>query len=263
MSKPKFTIEYDETPELLVQSVQPSFQKEHSVNPMFPEHPTLLYITSPTGAGKTNLVQYMLIEPYNQFFDKIFIFCPTLHQPSWKKLKLDPTRCFKQYTDATFLQVLEEIKKDPDEKALIIIDDCTATNLFKKNNAISQFSFNHRHYPESVSVDKPSPGTSMWIISHQYKTLPMQVRGIIKDLIMFRIHSDEEFKLIAEDCKGQALSFKEFKYLYHLCTDEKYNFMYIKKECPDVSKRIRRNFNTILTISQEDDNASQSSSSSQ
>lgn len=251
--KMKITLEYDEEPLLLVQSVQPQFNKESTVNPMFPEHPTLLYITSPTGAGKTNLIQYMLIEPYNQFFDKIFVFCPTLHQPSWRKLNLNPQRTFPIYSDEAFTQVLEEIKKDPDEKALIIIDDCTATNLFKKNNRISQFAFNHRHYPEAISPNKPSPGTSMWIISHQYKTLPMQVRGIIKDLIMFRIHSDEEFKLIAEDCKGQALTLKEFKQLYHLCTDEKYNFMYIKKEYPDIHRRIRRNFNTILYIEKEDD----------
>ena len=65
--------------------------------------------------------------------------------------------------------------------------------------------------------------------------------------------SDEEFKLIAEDRKGQALSLKEFKQLYHLCTDEKYNFMYIKKEYPDIHRRIRRNFNTILYIEKEDD----------
>jgi hypothetical protein len=248
----KVVLEYDETPELLVKSVQPKFNKDDEINEMYPQHPTLLYITSPTGAGKTNLVQYMLIEPYNQFFDKIFVFCPTLHQLSWKMLKLDPMKCFKQYTDETFSHILEEIKKDPDQKALIIIDDCTATNLFKKNNLISQFSFNHRHYPESIE-NKPSPGTSMWIISHQYKTLPMQVRGIIKDVILFRIHSDEEFKLIAEDCKGQALTFKEFKQLYHLCTDEKYCFMYIKKECPDVNRRIRRNFNTILYIDKEEE----------
>lgn len=249
----KLSLEYDETPQLLVQSVQPQFNKETSVNPMFPEHPTLLYITSPTGSGKSNLVQYMLVEPYNQFFDKIFVFCPTLHQPSWKKLQLNPDRCFSTYSEASFNKVLEDIKKDPEDKSLILIDDCTGSNLFKKNNGISQFCFNHRHYPESTSPDKPSPGTSVWIISHQYKTLPMQVRGIIKDLIMFRIHSEEEFKLISEDCKGQALSTKDFSKLYHLCTDEKYNFMYIKKECPDVSRRIRRNFNTILHLEDEKD----------
>jgi len=239
-------MDYKEDEELIVKPIQVEKFEMENVNENFPQHPTLLYTCSPTGSGKSTLVQYLLASPYNQYFNKIFYFCPTMHQASWKKFKIDYDRVYPHYSDADFEKVLEEIKQDEDEKCLIVIDDCTATNLFRRENAISRFVFNHRHFPSSKT------GTSIWIISHQYKAIPKNVRSVIKDLLIFQIHSGEEIKEIAEDVRG-LMSMKDFLKLYHLCTDEKYNFMYVKKEVKDQSERIRRNFNTIFKITYNKD----------
>ena len=215
----EISIRHDDNPDLIVTAVNPKESVDFGIDKNLPQHPTLLYIASPTGAGKTNLIQWLLVKPYNQFFNKIFYFCSTMHQDSWKMIQVDKDKVYSHYTDEAFKTVLEDIKEDPDDKCLIIIDDCTGTSIFKKNNAIAGFAFNHRHYPSSAS------GTSIWIISHQYKAVPKQLRGVIKDMIIFRLQSGEEIEEIGKDNKG-LMKMKYFLKMYDSFTKEKYNFLY-------------------------------------
>lgn len=246
MEDPKILVDIDFNPDnqLIIKPIEVKQNDPINIHPNFPQHPSLLYMAAPMGSGKTALIQYLLIEPYKQFFNKIFIFCPTLHQPSWKKIKLDYQRCYDHYTEEDFQKVLDEIKKDPDERCLIIVDDSTATNLFRRNNGISKFVFNHRHYPS------PYTGTSLWIASHQYKTLPKNVRSVVKDIIIFKLRSNDELDEIMTDIRG-SIPKKDFYKLYYACIADKYGFMYVAKESQDENgkdTRIRKNFNIIFKI---------------
>lgn len=227
-------------PQLIVKPIQTEERPATGINPAFPDHPSLLFISSGTGAGKTSLIQYLLIEPYLKFFNKIFFFCPTL-DGAWKKLKINKDRVFEGYSDDKMRQVIEEIDEDEDQKCLIIVDDCTSTNIFRPKNVFSQFLPNHRHHPSLMS------GTSVWIVGHQFHTLQKSIRCLIKDLIVFRIEDADELNDIADANRG-LMKKKDFMELYELCTDEKYNFMYIKKEGCHRSEMFRKNFEMIFKI---------------
>lgn len=245
-------LEYVKDPILVIQPLNTKAHEPINIHPNFPQHPSLLYVCAGMGSGKTALIQYLLVVAYCQFFNKIFYFSPTLHQESWEKIKKDPDRVYEHYSDENFNKVLAEIKEDKDERCLIVIDDCTATNIFRRENALSKFIFNHRQYPTQET------GTSVWIISHQYKTVPKNVRSVVKDLIIFKLRSGVELDEIATDVRG-LIPKKEFIHLYSLCTEKQYSFMYIAKEQRDEESdgkmndiRIRKNFNTIFKISYVD-----------
>lgn len=234
--------EYDENSELIVKSMDIK-KKELSkgINDKFPQHPATLYVPSSRGSGKTTLFVYLLTNPYKKFFNRVYIFSATVREDkAFKNLKLDEDRIFTQYTDLEFNRIIQEIRDAPDEKALIIIDDMTGTSIMTKNNALTRFLFIHRHVPNDDT------GTSLWIASHQYKSVMPNVRNNFTDIIMFSSFSDMELQSIADDNKGE-MTYRDFFYVFKLCTNPKYNFLYIKRLEP-METRFRRNFNTVLKL---------------
>jgi hypothetical protein len=217
-----------------------------NINPNLPQHPALLYITSPPGSGKSCLLQWLLAEPYNQFFNKIYIFSSTINKDvTWQKFVFDEDRKFESYSNEKFKKVIDEISNLEDEKCLIIVDDMTGQNIFTRGNELCKFISVHRHSPPRF--EKNICGTSLWIISHQYKSIPKQIRGLMSDLVVFKLHSSDEMETISDDCRGVRISKEEFKKMYLLCTDEQYGFLYIKKKEKD-NKRFRMNFDVILNL---------------
>src|ERR1700733_12367564 len=116
----KIEVEILDDPQLIIRPIKTESRPESGINPAFPDHPSLLFISSGTGAGKTSLIQYLLVEPYNKFFDKIFYFCPTL-DGAWKKIKINEDRVYKSYSDENMRKVIEDIEEDKESKCLIIV----------------------------------------------------------------------------------------------------------------------------------------------
>lgn len=231
---------------LTVQPIKlPDYKLNSGLPPEVPQHPCLMYSVASCGKGKTNLMVWMLLTCYKQFFHNIYIFSGTIHQDIWKTMKLDMSKCFEKYSDALFLAVKEDIKNHPDEKTLIIIDDMSGGTAYsKRNSPLSEFMCNHRHFPNSGS------GTSVWIVSHAYKSVPKLVRSVISDLIVFETSSADELEVIITDNRG-TLNYADFlKLIYQPATEEAYNFLYIKRKEP-FNTRFRKNFNTILKIQTE------------
>lgn len=216
-----------------------------NINENLPQHPCLLYVPGPTASGKSTLIQWLLAKPYNKFFDKIFIISSTIHKDrSWKKFKFDAERVFEKYSDENFDKIVTDIETSEDEKCLIIIDDMTAQNIFNGNNSLCKFISVHRHSPPKCPPN--ICGTSIWVISHQYKAIQKKIRGLMTDLVVFKLRSDEELHAISEDCKGLHLTHDEFKRdIYLKATKEKYNFLYIQKKA---EQPFRINFNIILEV---------------
>jgi len=229
--------------------VKPIDQKKYdsiNISENLPQHPALLYITSPCGSGKSTVLQWLLAEPYNQFFDKIYIFSSTINKDvTWQKFVFDEDRKFESYTNDKFKEVINEISNLEDEKCLIIVDDMTGQNIFSRGNELCKFISVHRHSPPRF--ERNICGTSLWIISHQYKSIPKQIRGLMSDIIVFKLHSIDEMETISDDCRGVRITKEDFKKLYLLCTDEPYGFLYIKKKEKD-STRFRMNFDVILNL---------------
>jgi hypothetical protein len=244
----KITPVFIEDEKLLVKPIKDDdIYDSINIDPAFPQHPFLAYIPGPTSAGKSTVCQFLIAEPYNKFFDKIFIISATIKKDrSWKKFKFDPDRVFEFYTDDTFRQIVNEIEGSEDEKCLIIIDDMTAQNIFNGNNELCRFIAVHRHspakYPPNIC------GTSLIVISHQYKAIQPKMRGLMSEILVFKLRSDEELDAIMDDCKGLELTRKEFREMYLTATKGKYNFLYIKKKDENP---FRINFNIILKIEEE------------
>ena len=160
-----------DNPNLIVQPIKlPNYKLNEGLPPEVPQHPALMYCVASCGKGKTNLMVWLLHTAYKQFFNNIYIFSGTIHQDIWKTMKLDMSRCFEKYSDSLFLAVKEDIKEHQDEKTLIIIDDMSGGTAYsKRNSPLSEFMCNHRHFPSSGS------GTSVWIVSHAYKSVPKLV----------------------------------------------------------------------------------------
>jgi hypothetical protein len=234
--------EYDDDSELIVKPLDIKTKDlSKGINEKFPQHPCTLYVPASRGGGKTTIFTYLLTHPYKKFFNRIYVFSASVKEDkAWKKLKLDGDRVFTSYSDAEFQAVIDEIRDAPDEKALIIIDDMTGTSIMTKNNALTRFLFIHRHVPNDDT------GTSLWIASHQYKSVSPNVRNNFTDVIILASFSNTELTSIADDNKGD-LTYKDFFYLYKICTNPKYNFMYIKRG-EEEETRFRRNFNTILKL---------------
>jgi hypothetical protein len=239
-------IEKVDDDKLIVQPIKlPNYNLSEGLPPQVPQHPALMYSVASCGKGKTNLMVWMLHTCYKQFFNNIYIFSGTIHQDIWKTMKLDMTRCFEKYSDALFLAVKEDIKNHPDEKTLIIIDDMSGGTAYsKKNSPLSEFMCNHRHFPNSGS------GTSIWIVSHAYKSVPKLIRSVISDLIVFETSSADELEVIINDNRG-TLSYNDFlRLLYQPATCEEYHFLYIKRKEP-FNSRFRKDFDTILNLETE------------
>lgn len=242
----EFNIIYDEDENLLVKPINPNSQKtQPKISPKLPQHPSLVYIPSVRGSGKTNLIVHLLTTamPYGfkKFFHQIYIFSGSLSQPIWSKIAIPEENKFDTYSNEGFNQLTEKLKSDGDygKRTLIIIDDMTGDKIYNSRSSLYKFSFNHRHFPQNA-------GTSIWLISHSYKSLPKAMRNNITDLIVYKIHSLEEKKEFYEDNGGQ-LNKKEFYKLLDMATDNKFNFLYIKKDEP-MTTRFRHNFNRIIEL---------------
>jgi hypothetical protein len=189
---------YIDDPNLIVSPIDDNtVYDDIKIDKNLPQHPGLLYIPGPPSAGKSTVVQWLLAVPYNMFFNKIFIISATIKKDiSWQKFKFDETRIYEEYSDAIFKNIVNEIESSEDEKCLIIIDDMTGQDIFSgQHNQLVKFIPVHRHSPKRCPPN--ICGTSIWILSHQYKTIQKRIRGLMSDLIIFALRSDEELHAIS------------------------------------------------------------------
>jgi len=220
----------------------PKYHLGDKINPNVPIHPTNCYLVASCGKGKTNLIVWLLHTHYKQFFNSIYIFSGTIHQDIWKTMKLDYDKCFETYSDELFLRVMEDIKAHPDDKTLIIIDDMSGGTAYsKKNSPLAQFLTNHRHFPS------PRSGTSIFLVSHAFKSVPKLIRSVIDDLIVFETSSADELEVIVNDNRGRLTKDQFLNQIYDKVEEGNYNFLYIKRKEP-FATRFRINFTKILKL---------------
>lgn len=230
-------------PSLIVQPISiPNHHLNEGLNPNVMQHPATTYITASCGKGKTNLIVWLLLTHYKQFFENIYIFSNTLHQDIWKNLKLDMSKCFNKYSDALFIAVREDIKNHKGEKTLVIFDDMTGGTAYsKRTSPLLEFICNHRHFPSSDS------GCSLWFISHSFKSLPKIARTVINSLIVYETSSADELEAIINDQRG-TVSYGDFlKYIYEPATCEEYHFLHINRKKPFL-ERFSKDFDIQLKL---------------
>ena len=71
---------------LKINNVEPkeSFTHPPVAHPILPQHPFSMLIVAPKGSGKTNLICHLILHQYKEYFNRIVVCSPTLHNdPKW------------------------------------------------------------------------------------------------------------------------------------------------------------------------------------
>lgn len=176
------------------------------------------YIVGRPQSGKSNLTQNLFKNKklFRKCFHNIFYICPSsssLKDDIFNKLPED--KRFMELNEETLTSILSRCEaSEKDEKNMIVIDDCASS--LKDGNLLKMFQrlvFNRRHIGGGVSI---------MIISQNFNLLPLQLRRMINNLILFK-PSFEEMNLINEQILNQPK--KDVKKLMNFFFDEKFNFM--------------------------------------
>ena len=112
--------------------------------------------------------------------------------------------------------------------ALVILDDCMNTDLFRKKSPFTNIQIRNRHLFMSIIV-----------VSQSYKSILRPIRQNINWLITFKCNDKKLCQEIFEEAGSMFKDFEQFMDTLEYCTDKPFNFMYIDK----TNNEVRKNFN--------------------
>ena len=201
-------------------------------NLLYPDQPVRCIITGPSEKGKTTLLIHLILNIVNDY-DKIYIYSPSIHQESYRKL----IRCFECTIPVTDIVKLQRLKydeladaikelvedenfepspvvmesypsidelmmpEDYDEtlKSVIILDDLTEKELQDKR--VQSLLKRARHN-----------GINVFVISQDYYELPKKtVRANGKIFHLFKSDNFRDVQSIYQDKASMDMTLKEFK----------------------------------------------------
>jgi len=117
--------------------------------------------------------------------------------------------------------------------ALVILDDCMNTSLFKKKSPFTNIQIRNRHLFMSIIV-----------VSQAYKAILRPIRQNINWLITFKVNDSKLCKEMYEESGHMFRDIEQFMDTMDYCTDQPYNFMYIDKN----KSEVRKNFNEKINL---------------
>ena len=197
-------------------------------NPNLLELPFSMLFIAPKGSGKTTTIHNLLVW-YKNYFDKIFIFSPTIDiDYKWNKLvdklHIPPEHCISKITDRKVSGLMNSIKgynngkKNKDKlKVLFVMDDCAESmrTFGKKSHYLNRLAFNHRHY-----------NISHIIVSQSFKKLEPGIRSNATGIVLYNTDNIAERMKIIEELAGN-IGKRDFEKLWIECVTKPYGFMYI------------------------------------
>lgn len=225
---------------------------------ILPSHPFSMSIVAGKGSGKTTLIANLLMRPefYRNEFERIVIFCPTLHaDEKWERLlkedilykkkkkltdvdpeKDDPDRLKINRGDvhtepedfvkelkairAEYTEIFKEEGKKALPKTLIILDDCLGLKVLSDKTLVN-FIANCRHLNCSVLISV-----------QRYNGINKTIRVNCTYLIVYPLYDEREIKLIYEE-NGSKLTYREFtETLLELFESPERKFLAINNQNP-------------------------------
>ena len=218
-----------------------------------PKDSFMLGLVARRGSGKSYCIYNLLSKFYKNCFDRVYIFNPSYGNDmtlSPESLGL-PDECFFDHVDVDFIEnVIEEQKqqkRDYDgkkckkkylDRVLFVFDDCISDPNFVSNrnsNLINMLSFKSRHLRISCILASQSYNAGM----------SKRTRTNIPSWIFFRSDNTRERRSIIEE-QGGICDEKKFEDMFDYATREPHDFFFIYGNCPDQSKRFRRNIDNII-----------------
>lgn len=239
-------------------TIQPIIKEEQDymeINEFLPRIPFSLLNCGTRGAGKSVLTLNML-EWYKDYFDKIFIFSPTIELDYKYKITLEKldieykvgTNIFFDYEEEVFRNILNKIKvfnkdKPFSEKAkiLMIFDDIiTLLPKNKKKTIFNRLILNNRHYNISTIIN-----------SQSFKLLDSNFRKVASQIVLFKTDNTLELDNYIKELSGMlgggtlAESRRRFFRAFRFATSEPHSFLFINYHHPNV---LFKNFDEAIDL---------------
>lgn len=235
-----------------------SYEFAQSRYAQLPEIPFRAIVAAPSGAGKTVLLQSMVLELYRTTsgkspFSRIYVWSPSVHvDPAWipvkkfirEELGVDEDReqfCFADYKAEDLEGVIETQKKIVDAQKkrgdkrlysiLIIVDDFADSPSFTRHSSLLWMLYvRGRHY-----------GISSISSVQRYRVLSPIIRTNATALIIFKLRNVKELEALTEE-NSAVVSRDRFREIYEEATSQPYGFLYINSVARSVEEMFYLNF---------------------
>lgn len=193
-----------------------------------------------SGTGKTHaLVHYILKSP--RTFARIIVVSKNIQEPLYELLreKLSGKITFYSLEELPTLTDLHKMKKDKTEEWLLVFDDLVAD--ISRDSKVSNYFIAGRKL-----------GYTQWFLSQSYFKIPKLLRQQAGYLILLRLSSNKDLKLIVSDfalgCEPDDLV-----EMYRVATKEKFHFLKVDIDSTDMSKKFSRDFTEFFRATEEEE----------
>ena len=180
------------------------------------------------GSGKTcfflNLINKKSKHTLYKKFDKIYIFSNSLHTIG-EKIHLPEDRL--QNGIGNLEAVIEEIKQ-LDDRVLFVFDDVISS--IKDNAVFMELLFNRRHIGGGVSIV---------ILTQVWNKLPLALRKVATEVVLFNTSNKKEFTSIFDDFVN--IKRESFDAIIKYTFDKKHSFLFLDT----INKLFYKNFNLL------------------
>lgn len=216
------------------------------VNPnrLMPQHPCRLLIIGPSGSGKTNALLNLLCNEDGMYYDKLYVYAPTVHEEpkyTWLQdyIKTIEHRVSKKkgmdIEIGTFSADLGDLVDvddlDENTQNIIVFDDMT-TKGPKQHEKICEHFIRGR-----------KKNTSYIYLGHGWREVPPLMRKNSTDIILFPIDDKNQMRELAKT-KATRINFQEFMKVLNE-VNEGGGFLYLSLRETKLPMWIRRGFDEL------------------
>jgi hypothetical protein len=220
--------------------IKQSLQVHDTTPPPFPKKYFCLSLVGSRFAGKTNLINWLILNVYRRLYDSILVLSPSaFFDPTWTAVQKLPNIAFgNQCNDEILDGILAKQKtiytnSERKTSLLLIIDDFGS-------QAKQSSKGGHRAALEKLATTGRHFGLSlMCSFQHAFQITPV-VRLNTTNWILFRLNL-KEFRKLSEELRAH-LTEEEFVSNCMESTREKYKFLYVNFQTNDESKMFMRGF---------------------
>ena len=243
-----------------------------------PKLPASMIISAPSGSGKTQLLQFMILDMYRNCFSRIYIWSPSINVDSiWipvksyikNEMKVDTekeTCFFEEYFPNdlekvinTHHKVIEYQKKNDHTKlfsCLLVIDDMADNEKFSRHSSLlNQLYVRGRHNALTVVTSVQA-----------YRALSRIIRVNSRQLFFFKMRNYKEIETMVEELSAMLINRKmladakniaEAKRLlleiYNEATSEPYSFLYCNLTKSDIDEVFMKKITHRIQVTDGDD----------
>lgn len=199
-------------------------------------------------SGKTNLISNLLCrhEMLQDYFDKIYIFCPTYHSDmNYRAIEENTPEGVIEVFDtldeealSTILHeqhALVEQHKEHSPHVLFIFDDCVSEKNIQNKDL--QKIFTRGRHANASSI----------IVGQQFKSIPKIIRNQASNVFVFKVNNSD-IDAIAEEYENLHADKNKVKTMLKDALNESYGYFHINRQEPDSKKQYRKGLTEVYDL---------------